>query len=180
MLDHELKIASEPVLVGVLVLAAVGGGPFAVTFLLQAVAGDHEVVAEGDEVVAVGSEGLFYALLPYFELVAVVLEGKEEGVAVCDGLLLDEVGADETADALACRRLYQEEQVLFVLEVGALAHRLDVEVGCPSPEEQMEDQPFFLAGGQFFEDELGEAAVLVRGDFEDGMEELDVPTGNVG
>lgn len=44
----------------------------------------------------------------------------------------------------------------------------------------MEDQPFFLAGGQFFEDELGEAAVLVRSDLEDGMEEPDVPIGNIG
>lgn len=73
MLDHELKIPGKPVLAAGLIARCVGGGPLAVIFLLQAVAGDHEVVAEGDEVVAVGSEGLLRALLLHLELMAAVL-----------------------------------------------------------------------------------------------------------
>lgn len=73
MLDHKLKIPSKPVLIGVLILGSVGGGPFAVILLLKAVAGNHEVIAESNEVVSVGSECFFYALLLYLKLMAVVL-----------------------------------------------------------------------------------------------------------
>lgn len=73
MLDHELKIPSKPILVGVLILSSVGGGPFAIILLLQAIAGNHEVIAESNEVVSIGSECFFYTLLLYFELMAVVL-----------------------------------------------------------------------------------------------------------
>lgn len=73
MLDHELKITGKPILAAVLIARRVGGGPLAIIFLLKAITGDHEVVAEGDEVVSVGSEGLLCALLLHLELMAALL-----------------------------------------------------------------------------------------------------------
>lgn len=73
MLDHELKITSEPALIRVFILSGVRSGPFAVIFLLQAVTRDHEIIAECDEIVAIGGECLFAALLLHLELVAIVL-----------------------------------------------------------------------------------------------------------
>lgn len=47
-------------------------------------------------------------------------------MAICDDLFLDEVGTYEPTYAFACGGLDEEEQVLFVLEVAALAHGFDV------------------------------------------------------
>ena len=45
VLYHELEVPSKPAVIPISTVI-VGGGPFAVIFLLEAVAGDHEVAAE--------------------------------------------------------------------------------------------------------------------------------------
>ena len=73
MLDHELKIASEPLVVSGLLGVAVGGGPLGVALFVDAVCGEHEVAAEGYEVMFGCAEGFGYTLLSNRELISLLL-----------------------------------------------------------------------------------------------------------
>ena len=73
MLDHELEIASEPLVVSGLLGVAVGGGPLRVALFVDAVCGEHEVAAEGYKVMFGCTEGFGYTLLSNRKLISLLL-----------------------------------------------------------------------------------------------------------
>ncbi len=73
MLDHELEIASEPLVVSGLLWVAVGGGPLGVALFIDAVCGEHEVATEGYKVMFGCTEGFGYTLLSNRELISLLL-----------------------------------------------------------------------------------------------------------
>lgn len=56
-------------------------------------------------------------------------------MAICDDLFFDKVSTDKSTYAFACGCLDEKKEVLFVLEVAALAYGFDVKISCPSSEE---------------------------------------------
>lgn len=104
--DHELEITCEPLVVSGLVGLAVGRGPFGVALFVDAVRGEHQVAAEGYQVVFGCAKCFGYALLSDWELISFLLESKEKRMGIFHHFLLDEKVRYEPANSFPSRSLY--------------------------------------------------------------------------